>query len=111
MSDVRLVIDGDFHTGAECQYHCTPTIHPGQTSLPLKQACVHKAWPQNSDGDFPPFVKCKGRFSKCEIPQKFLSRAISGKKRRLGNLQEKIEKTKRDIAELQMLNERKDGRS
>lgn len=103
MNDISIHIDGDFPTGAQCQYHCTPTIHPGQIRLPLQQACTHKAWPQNKDGDFPPFVKCKGLYAKCEIPVKFVRRAMSGQKRRLGNLQEKIEITKREIAELQLL--------
>jgi len=99
-----LTIDGDFPTGKECKYHCSPTCHPGQVDEKnWHYGCLHKAWPQNREGDFCPFVECGGNPAKCEVPEKHIKNTLSGKKRKLTNARRKIEAIETEIRELEDL--------
>jgi len=63
-----VFIDGDFPSDkGTCKYHCSPTCHPAQIGPDWKYGCLHKAWPQNRQGDFCPMVKCGGSPDECEI--------------------------------------------
>ena len=65
-----LFIDGNFVTNlGNCKYHCSPTCHPAQTGPEWKYGCLHMAWPQNREGDFPPIVECDGKIENCDIPR------------------------------------------
>jgi hypothetical protein len=102
-----MFIDGDFKTGiGNCEYHCSPTCHPGQTNpKKWRYGCTHKAWPQNKHGDFVPLVDCDGQISKCELKGKvFYSHYKRGKVLSLRYAKEKVERLQKEILEY---NERK----
>lgn len=82
-------VDGDFKTGKECAFHCSPSCHPLQTGPDWKYGCLHKAWPSNKAGDYVPIVKCDGDPAQCEIPAKLLKRYIVGREARIRNAQAK----------------------
>jgi hypothetical protein len=67
---------------------------------------LHKAWPQNKEGDFCPFVECDGNPEKCEIPKKFIKNMLCGKRRKISNALRKIETTGKEINELEALLEK-----
>ena len=62
-----IYIDGDFSTGKPCQYHCSPTCHPGQVGPKWRYGCLHPGFPANKFGDFCPLVDCGGQFRKCDL--------------------------------------------
>ena len=66
MMDIH--IDGDFHTGKPCPYHCSPTCHPGQID-PDKwhYGCTHMGQEANRYDSWVPFVDCEGDPTKCEV--------------------------------------------
>ena len=65
---VQMFIDGDFPTGKNCEYHCSPTCHPGQIDEnEWHYGCTHPAWPANQARDFVPFVECGGDRRKCDL--------------------------------------------
>jgi hypothetical protein len=102
-----IFLDGDFSSGKECKYHCSPTCHPGQIDENnWHYGCLHKAWPQNKEGDFCPFVECDGNPEKCEIPKKFIKNMLCGKRRKISNALRKIETTGKEINELEALLEK-----
>lgn len=94
-----LYIDGDFASNmGTCQFHCSPTCHPGQVD-PKKwhYGCKHKAWPQNKMGDFVPFVECDGQPEKCELPSIFASRYKQGKTLSLKYAKAKVAKLEKEL--------------
>lgn len=95
-----IFIDGDFKTGKQCKYHCSPTCHPAQVGPDWKYGCLHKAWRQNRYGDFCPIVNCDGNLEKCEIPIKSLNLYIGGKKRSITALKNKLHKVEQELNEL-----------
>jgi len=98
-----MPLDADFPTGKECKYHCSPTCHPANIGPERVYGCTHKTWPQNIVGDFVPIVFCDGNPRKCEIPKKMLKNLITGRYRKIYNAEEKIEKYKQEIAEMESL--------
>lgn len=90
-------IDGDFKTGKECSFHCSPSCHFAQTGPDWKYGCLHKAWPTNQAGDFVPIVECDGDPAKCEIPAKLLKRYIVGRQARIRNAQAKQRVASKEI--------------
>lgn len=99
-----IFIDGDFPTGKECEYHCSPTCHPGQIGPDWKYGCTHKAWPSNKYGDFVPFVECGGDPAKCELQnKKFTSYYRRGKVQSLNYTKKKAERLEKEIEEIDSL--------
>ena len=92
-----IFFDGDFPTGKPCKYHCCPTCHPAQVSEEWMYGCTHPIWPSNKIRDFVPIVECSGLLKKCQIPKKFLDRAITGRKTRIHNLLAKAKAYKDEI--------------
>lgn len=64
-----IFFDGNFSIGSECDHHCLPTCHPGQTGPKWQYGCLYPFWPENKNGDFCPFVKCGGKLENCEVPK------------------------------------------
>lgn len=86
-------IDGDFPTGQECRYHCSPSCHPCQVGPEWVYGCTHPAWPANRCGDFVPIVDCGGTRAKCDLCKtKLIGQYIGGMKRRIANAEAKAEK-------------------
>lgn len=96
-----LFIDGDFPSGkGNCQYHCSPTCHPGQIGPEWQYGCTHKAWPQNKYNDFVPLVQCDGELTKCELKTKsFAYRYKKGKALSLKYAKAKVERLEKEIEE------------
>jgi len=96
-------IDGDFKTNkGDCKYHCCPTCHPGQID-PEKwnYGCTHKAWPQNKEGDFVPFVDCDGEKSKCDLKGKIFAKNYRrGKVNSLHHALAKVIRLEQEIKEM-----------
>ena len=102
-----MFIDGDFPTNKECEYHCSPTCHPGQIDeKKWKYGCLHKAWPQNKYKDFCPLVDCDGDIKKCELKNtKLLGRYVGGKKRSITHLEKKLKERKSELSKATRLKE------
>jgi len=98
-----VFIDGDFSTENECKYHCSPSCHPAQVGPEWLYGCTHYAWPQNRMGDFCPIVNCNGKYTKCEIPAKFLKAFIRGQNARIKNAKAKVQKAENELMELGLL--------
>jgi hypothetical protein len=95
-------IDGDFKTEmGDCEFHCSPTCHPGQIGPGWHYGCTHKAWPQNKYGDFVPFVECGGLIEKCEFKEKrykkFIGRYKQGKSNSLNYTKAKVNRLEKEI--------------
>lgn len=96
---MSIYLDGDFPTRqGDCNFHCSPTCHPGQVGPDWKFGCTHKAWPANKYGDFVPLVDCNGQKSKCDLLKtKLLSNYKRGKVNSLNHAKRKIEKLEKEI--------------
>ena len=101
---MTIFIDGDFPTGKQCKYHCSPTCHPAQVDYnEWHYGCLHKAWPANRVGDFCPIVKCDGDPAKCEIPLRLLSIMRRSQTQRGNNLHKKVKALLKERQELDEL--------
>ena len=98
-------IDGDFISGkGNCEYHCRPSCHPGQTGKKIRYGCTHPAWPSNRFNDFVPLVECGGKTGKCELKDhKFAKWYRRGLAQRLKNAQAKVAKLDAELAEIDKL--------
>lgn len=99
-----IFIEGDFPSGKDCKFHCSPTCHPAQVGPEWQYGCTHKAWPQNRCGDFVPLVKCDGDLSKCELKRtKFVTYYRRGKVNALNHAKKKVERLTAEISEIDRL--------
>lgn len=60
-----MFIDGDFPTGKECEFHCSPTCHPAQTGPEWQYGCLLP--PVMYDRVWCPMVDCDGDPERCEF--------------------------------------------
>ena len=100
-----MFIDGDFSTGKECEYHCSPTCHPGQVGPEWRYGCLHPGFPANKMGGFCPLVDCGGEYAKCELVTMLGKIEMLDKKERkfLGWTRKRIEKLQSQVNEINNL--------
>ena len=69
MLDRTILLEGDFRVpGAECEYLCNPTCHPGRIGDPNRRGCLSPRHPYHNKLGFCPLVDCEGKLDQCEIP-------------------------------------------